>query len=504
MNQEREQAWYRHRLAPPAAVLLGYLLSRVIFIALVGIEFDSSSLGWFWQYIDPKLLLQDPWRSLYYHHTQPPLFNIYLAAVLRFSAGDPNSVFWVSYIGLGLVLHGSIYAILAALGVRVWLAVAAPIFFAFSPASILYESWLFYTYPLATLLVASALSLHRLASHGFRRRDALLFFSLLSAVALTRSLFHLTWMLFFTGLTLYVAGEQRRRLVPAALIAVALVSSVYFKNWIEFGSFSTSSWLGMNLARLAVESIPMEEREDLESQGTISAVSLVPPFSFLKKYPTDLRRAEWRTRRGPVDHPVLVNPVKSTHAVNLNHLASIEISKRYRTDALTLIRRDPKQYLSSVVNGWLLFTLPPSEYSFLDRNRERLSSWDQIWNTGIYGVASAFRTDVVAQDLNDREYLQHRVSYFWVCLALASLVLAVYRGVKDLRRGVSGHGLCLLYLSLTVLYVSVIGNALDYRENNRMRFMIEPMITVLIFWMLDRALSHWATRRNDGSAKEQA
>ena len=199
MSQAHEQVWYRHRLAPLAAVLSGYLLSRVIFICVVGIEYDASPLGWFWQYIDPKLLLEDPWRSLYYHHAQPPLFNVYLASVLRFSLGDPNSLFWASYLGLGLVLHGSIYAVLSALGVRLWLAVAAPIAFALSPASILYENWLFYTYPLAALLIATALSLHRLASRGFKKRDALLFFSLLATAALTRSLFHLAWILFFTG-----------------------------------------------------------------------------------------------------------------------------------------------------------------------------------------------------------------------------------------------------------------------------------------------------------------
>ena len=504
MSHARGQVWYQHRLAPLAAVLLGYLLSRLIFIAVVGIEYDASPLGWFWQFIDPKLLLEDPWRSLYYHHAQPPLFNVYLAAVLRFSGGDPSSLLWASYLGFGLVLHGSIYAVLTALGVRLWLAVAAPIAFALSPASILYENWLFYTYPLATLLVATALSLHRLASRDFRKRDALLFFSLLATAALTRSLFHLAWILFFTGLTLYVAGERRRRLLPAALVPLVLVFSVYFKNWVEFGSFSTSSWLGMNLARLVVESVPAEEREELERQGTISAVSLVPPFSFLKKYPVALRQPELRDRSGHVDHPVLISPVKSTRAVNLNHLAYIEISRLYRADALTLIRRDPVRYLNSVANGWLLFTLPPSEYSFLKRNRERLSGWDGAWNTAIYGVASAFRSDVVAPDLNDREYLQYRVSYFWVGLTIVSLVLAIYRGLKDISRGEPGNGLCLLYLSLTFLYVSIVGNTFDYRENNRMRFMIEPIITVLIFWALDRALSLWMARRNDERAMEQA
>jgi hypothetical protein len=283
-----------------------------------------------------------------------------------------------------------------------------------------------------------------------------------------------------------------------------LVFAVYLKNWIEFGSFSSSSWLGMNLARLAVESVPRTEREQLERQGTISAVSLVPPFSFLKKYPAALRHPELRDRRGGVGHPVLTSPVKSTRAVNLNHLAYIEISKLYRTDALTLIRRDPARYLNSMANGWLLFTLPPSEYSFLERNRERLSSWDEIWNTAIYGVASAFRTDVVAPDLNDREYLQYRVSYFWVGLTLVSLVLAIYRGLKDISRGEPGHGLCLLYLALTFLYASVAGNALDYRENNRMRFMIEPMIAVLIVWTLDRTLSLWMARRDGGRAEDSA
>ena len=502
MSQPHGQLWYRSRLAPLAAVLLGYLLSRVVFICGVGIEYDASPLGWFWQYIDPQLLLEDPWRSLYFHHTQPPLFNVYLASVLRFSGGDPSSLLWASYLGFGLVLHGSLYAVLTALGVRRWLAIAAPIAFAISPASILYENWLFYTYPLATLLVATALSLHRLASRGFRRRDALLFFALLATAVLTRSLFHLAWLLFFTGLTLYVAGGQRRRLLPAAIVPLVLVFGVYFKNWIEFGSFSTSSWLGMNLARLAVESVPLTEREELVRQGTLSAVSLVPPFSFLSQYPVALRHPELRDRPGIDDHPVLTSPLKSTRAVNLNHLAYIEISKLYRADALTLIRRDPARYLNSLANGWLLFTIPPSEYSFLKRNRERLSSWDGVWNTAIYGVASAFRSDVVAQDLNDREYLKYRVSYFWVGLTMVSLVLAIYRGLKDISRGEPGRGLCLLYLSLTFLYVSIVGNAFDYRENNRMRFMIEPMIAVLIFWTLDRALSLWMARRKSGRAED--
>jgi hypothetical protein len=36
-----------------------------------------------------------------------------------------------------------------------------------------------------------------------------------------------------------------------------------------------------------------------------------------------------------------------------------------------------------------------------------------------------------------------------------------------------------------------------------MRFMVEPMITVLIFWTLDRTLSRWIARGESGRAESQ-
>lgn len=71
-----------HRFLPFLLVSLVYASSRVFYRQL-GIEFDDGPLTWFWQYIDLDLLRDQTWSSLYYQHTQPPLYNVYLAIGVR-------------------------------------------------------------------------------------------------------------------------------------------------------------------------------------------------------------------------------------------------------------------------------------------------------------------------------------------------------------------------------------------------------------------------------------
>ena len=146
---------------PLTVVLMGYVASRLIFWLYADVSFDADSLHWFWQFIDPQLLAHDAIRSIYFLHAQPPLFNLYLATMIQLSGGEPLALFSLSFFALGLLMHGALFGLLRALGVRSWLAVAGTLLFAFSPASILYENWLFYTYPTAAILICAALSLHR-------------------------------------------------------------------------------------------------------------------------------------------------------------------------------------------------------------------------------------------------------------------------------------------------------------------------------------------------------
>ncbi len=59
------------------AVIAMFLLSRSAAMA-AGVRFDASPLGYFLQYLDPHLLRARLGESLWYLHSQPPLFNLLL------------------------------------------------------------------------------------------------------------------------------------------------------------------------------------------------------------------------------------------------------------------------------------------------------------------------------------------------------------------------------------------------------------------------------------------
>jgi hypothetical protein len=490
MSDPGDRAPARSGRAALVAVLAGYALSRILFIGVGGIEFDASPLPWFWQFIDPALLRDDALRSLYYLHSQPPLYNAWLAVALKLGGTEPVWLLWLGHIVVGALLHASIFGVAFALSVRPRLAAIAAIAFAFSPASILFESWLFYTYPVATLLIASAWGVHRVARGGFATAPTVVLFALLATIALTRSLFHLVWLAAMIVAIAACARSGWRRVALAGLIPALLVVSLYAKNGLVFGSFSASSWLGMNMARVLVTPYPAQERERLVREGRIDPISLASPFAPLERYPRELREPGWLNDPAAPHHPVHEAPRKSTKAPNFNHVAYLEIARLYQSDALTLLAEAPGRYVDTLATGWLIFGLSPSEYWFFTPNRTRIAGWDRLWNAFVYGVPHAWHSAMAPLDREDRAEVAGRVGYVWILLCTIALGLALHRGIRDLFGGAGerARGLCLLFMVANVLYVAVLGNALDYRENNRIRFLVEPLLVVLIVWAIEQVL----------------
>src|SRR5207245_7531778 len=103
------------RLLYAAALAGGFVVSRLLYWS-IGVRFDSSSLGWYWQYVDPVLLKYDLVRSLVYLHSQPPLFNLFLGLVLKLFPGHEATVFQLTFLALGLTLTLSMFFLMARLG----------------------------------------------------------------------------------------------------------------------------------------------------------------------------------------------------------------------------------------------------------------------------------------------------------------------------------------------------------------------------------------------------
>jgi len=191
---------------PLVAVGAAFVLSRIGHY-VAGVRFDASSLPWFWQFIDPALLKASLGQSLWYLHSQPPAFNLFLGIIVNLFPGHETAAFTSCYLLLGLVFAVTLFLLLRSFGLPDTLNVALTTIYVASPACVLYENWLFYTYPMTVVLLLATLFWHRFVSRG-RFLDALALFVAAAVLAMTWSLFHLVWLL---GLVLALVLAARKR-----------------------------------------------------------------------------------------------------------------------------------------------------------------------------------------------------------------------------------------------------------------------------------------------------
>ncbi len=251
---------------------------------LWGIRFDETPLLWFWQYLDPQLLNEKLLESVFYMHSQPPLFNLFLGAVLKISGGGSGFVFPGAYLAAGLTLYLSLFWLQVKLGVSRGVAFATSTLFMASPSFVLYEHWLFYTFPVAALITLSAFLFYELVT-GRRTWAAVAFFATLFLICGVRHVFHLAYYVVVAAALAFFCAGARRKVLLAAAVPFAVLFSFYAKNYALFGQFSASSWGGMYLWEMTGYFLSPQEREKLEAEGKLSPVTAVATFSELGRYP---------------------------------------------------------------------------------------------------------------------------------------------------------------------------------------------------------------------------
>jgi hypothetical protein len=77
------------------AIVVFYLASRRL-LHLAGVEFDSVGVQIYWQILPYHLLRDELWTSLWYLHSQPPLFNLLLGLAFQVSEWRTQSCDWAS------------------------------------------------------------------------------------------------------------------------------------------------------------------------------------------------------------------------------------------------------------------------------------------------------------------------------------------------------------------------------------------------------------------------
>lgn len=463
-------------------LLLVFVFSRILVYA-AGVRFDDYAITYgAWQLINPELLKTKLAESLFYLHSQPPLFNLYTGIILKLFPQQYAAAFLSVHLVLGILIVFTLFIILKKLKVRTWIAMTITILYAVSPSTILYENWLSYTYFIIALLSFAALSLLYFVETK-QIKHGVIFFGLLACLILTRSMYHIIWFFAVTALLSILRFVRLKDLLKAACIPLLIVIALFVKNYILFGTFSSSSWFGMSLSEIVLAKLPDEKKDKLIAAGKITEISRKPAFWSIDTYKGFVHQQNpYPTIR------VLTDTANMTHA-NLHNFHFIEVSEAYKRDVINTVKSYPSDYIKNVIISFGYYFHAASNHWDLRFNRPHVFWYNKLYNHLILGAI--INPDELELEPPFRPKYLLTTSFLVVIFFILGFITTSRFVFKNWRsESTLVTRAALLFSALTIGYVMMIGNFFEQGEN--MRFRYETIILCLI--MLGFTAEHLYSR----------
>jgi hypothetical protein len=469
----RDRTGLRWRDALTVAIL--YAASHVLY-GILGVRFDAGTFPHYMQFIDQNLLSDRLIESLWYYHANPPLLNLFVGIGLKLFGAAATGFFSLAFHVLGVAAALSVYALTLALSRSSIAAALATGLMVFSPSFVLYENWLMYSFPAAGLLVLSAAALHRYVATR-STRWAVGFFSLLAALLLTRSLFHLAWLVMVALLLTAALWPWRRQVLLAAAVPILVVALWYGKNYYLFGTFSSSTWFGLGFSNISTLAVTRAELEPLIERGELSQFALISRYH-------EMDRLFTSQQLEPTGIAVLDQVRKSSGEYNFNNQQLLAINRYYTADGIKVVQHFPASYVIGLIISNRLFFSPSNMNLYFDAgNRAAVRPMEAVFNPLLYGVSA--RPGVIQQPhfgFTGQSFLEVNTS---LPLFVAWWLLLAY-GYSQARRAFLGgqpddrpRAIVIGFIVFTMLYIYGVGTAFELAENYRYRWVVEPITFVL-------------------------
>lgn len=491
---------------------IGFAVTGVIMVAVcaelvrAGVSITRVDLASSWQLIDLPVLERDPFGSVWYLHTQPPLHNLLIGSILRWSPVPPLGLIFVLYLA-SLVGAALLFTdVLSKWNVRPWVAgLISGLCFA-NPNLLSTIGIASYEVPVAFLMMAVLWWFQRyLQQPGWGPLIGLS--ATLGVLVMTRSLFHPAFALAVVALAVIARRATWRQIGAGLAIPLVLAGGWMLKNQVVFSTPTMSSWFGFNLQRGVTATLPRTDVERAVADGRVSPLALEYPWLSLSEYGS---QAGCTPRHG---HPAVASPwkrqVSAFRYPNLNDECYLPLYADSQANAETLVRDDPGAYLASrrqvlmssfavsdvgAGGGRIMGTgkLAPHR-TWMDRTLGRLllpvTTHVRIagWNLPLYkGVDS----------------LAIRVSPVLALLAVGVALRALVAGVRLARSGWrdratswSTDELLWLLAGGYLLVVVVVADLLEFGENGRFRSSMDPILVGLPLAALARIVAAHGDRR---------
>lgn len=459
-----------------AVVVLGCLAVRAVLWA-AGTRFSTAALRYpsQWQLLDASWLRDHPLAPLWDLHTQPPLFNVLVGSVLAWSPLPDALSFQLLYTGLTLVSAVLLHELLTAFGARRAVAAVATVVAFADPVLVDYEHMVLYESLITALVLGMTWACHRYATTPSLGRLSLLL-GLATTLVLTRALFHPLWLALAAALVMALRPPRApwRRTAVVAAVPLLLVVGLMAKNQVRFGTFSLSSWFGMNLDRTIVDGLPLDEKEALIAEGTLSPQARVTNFSAYDAY-----RPHVPPCRADHGSAALDAVRKRDGSPNYNHACYLPIYEQAGRDAVAAARARPGRYARSIGAAFVTYladqptrVVPRSgPADVLDTVHDALALEVR--------VTAPYPTGGIPQDV-----------HLTALVALVGLVGAGGVGARrawQQRRSGEGHaddpddgpssrGVTLAFVGFTLLFATTTGAMFELWENARFRLPLDPLL----------------------------
>ncbi len=464
-------------------------VSRIVARYAWGIFFNAAPD--IYQRLDAGALRDAPFESLFYSHSQPPLYNGLYALSLELPQSAGPILLQCLSILATFAMMAVVYIFLRDFRFRPWLAGLAIALFSLLAAGLGYEHVFFYAQIEAVFVLCATLFAADYMREGRTESFCALAFCL-AILGLTRSVFHLGWILLLLVLLIALRSRRHgpdRKAFLLTLLTVVAVGSVYAKNLIVFSTFSSSSWLGASLAEM---SLPRETDRDHfpaivdDFKRRIDAGEFSPSAK-LAEASMNIWTAWLPAAKdcvpGDSQPRILCEIHKSDGGANLNHIAMLAYSHDLGQDGWRTLKLYPSLYAYKVKRAVVLFLTMPSWDFFLARP-----------SLGRYGETASLLFGSTETARGSRWNPAHYPSLSVLCAALVilSIVIIFYRAAEELIGYSSGrldHADWVFPAAVMVLFL-LVPNLVNGLETQRMRYTVEPIMMLAQLHEVARLVLH--------------
>jgi hypothetical protein len=469
-------------VAISAGVVAAVLVAVVVEVLRVDGGVAGTELASSWQLLDLRVLEANPF-AVWYLHTQPPLHNLVIGVIAWSGLPLAGTVFAL-YVASLAVTAGLLIDLLVRWRVPLVAATIVAALAVADPSLLSTIRIASYEVPLTTLIVGFVWTLDRyLRTPSARWLTAAVGIGV--ALAMTRALFHPAWLAIVLAVVLLARRPPRRQVIAAIAVPLLVVGGWTAKNAALVDSASLSSWTGFNLQRGVIGPMSAGSVGEAIAAGDVSELALVAPWQRLDVY------AQWVGMCEPTrSAPALADPTKSVgpfEVANFNDECYLPLYRAARDDAVTMIRREPGQYLADRLVALAI----SHDYTPLGHDGAGTSNLGEplpstSWMDRLYSVlmvrlnidvdASGWTLSIFGDAVPLRLVLPLVLA---TSLVLGRSIVAAVRCWRG-RAKPDRHEVLWLVAGVTVAFVVIGGDLVELGENSRFRSMLDPLLFGLL------------------------